>query len=271
MLKVIALVVITSSTNLSFAQEVKESKKKKHAIGVEGVISVYYDSYGFNYRYYLNKTNLKAGVEVLSSNNYDFGDDKLDQYSLQHNQPPMISSIDSMGRFYGLDENYYRNENYIKLKLGAEKLFFTDDKINFLIGGDFYLGFYKRDLKSNANFYQLDSIENRSLDRKTGWEESDGNYNKYGKFLSEENVQTVKQNNVVLGFKFNTGFKINLSKSFFVITSVSLDFSKSISEDVQYILANSNYSSYLEKVPYYDVSPFGNVNWGASLGLNYRF
>lgn len=264
MLKVVTLTTtVLALTQVNFAQE--EIKSTKHSIGLNYNYSDWDElSFDFNYRRFLDGFNLKGAIQLTSADNYNYGDNYINSSSFEiYNQPQLLSNVDTNGRFYGLDDNYYQTERYAKIKLGVEKVFSSKSSINIFIGADLYVGLYNRTNKSNVNYYQLDSIENFS---NPFW---DGKYRKYGRFISEVNTKTIKQNNIILGGRLNAGLVINLTARFFLTTELFYDFSSSVSEKTSISLTGSDYKESFSKHSN-DVTYFNN-NYGGSLGINYRF
>jgi hypothetical protein len=264
MLKAVTLITIITSSNLSVAQE-ENIKPIKHSVGLNYSYSDWDElSFDFNYRRFFNGFNLKGAIQLTSPYNYNYGDNDINSSKLEYyNHPQLLSNIDTNGKFYGLDENYYQRERYVKIKVGVEKVFPSKSSVNVFVSADLYVGLYNSSNKSNVNYYQLDSVENFS---DSYW---DSQYRKFGRFISEVNTKTIKQNNIVLGARLNAGLIINLTKRFFITTELFCDFSSAISKTTSISLTNSDYEeSFSNKSN--DVTYLYN-NYGGSLGLNYKF
>lgn len=266
MLKVVTLFIVVVSANFSFSQEIEEPKKRKHAIGISYNFSNWsIESFDFNYRRLFKNYNLKGGFELISPHNYGYKDGNSLDYDFTHlyNKPRIISSIDSSGNFVGLYTSHYQRESYVKLKLGGEKVFPSKSNVSPFIGGDVYLGIYKRTAKSSINNYVVDSSKNEDA---TYW---DSEYDKYATYVSPINVKTTKQSNIVLGVKLNVGLIFNIREEFFVTATINYDFGASVSQKLTDSFENENFNNDFDE-SYSDVTYFYS-QLGGSIGLNYRF
>ena len=137
MLKAVTLITIITSSNLSVAQE-ENIKPIKHSVGLNYSYSDWDElSFDFNYRRFFNGFNLKGAIQLTSPYNYNYGDNDINSSKLEYyNHPQLLSNIDTNGKFYGLDENYYQRERYVKIKVGVEKVFPSKSSVNVFVGAD---------------------------------------------------------------------------------------------------------------------------------------
>lgn len=264
-LKLITVVVISVLCKSNFSQEkIKEPlKEHKHSIGLGyGIQNFYTNIASYNYRYQLPKFNLKGQVDLFLPNNFDasFKESLLNNY----HKPKVLSSIDSNGNFYGLDNSHSRRESYVRIAVGGEKIMLSGAQIDLFIGADIYIGFYNREAKASVDLYKLDSV--KYLENNY-WE---GSSNKFGRYISTENIKTTKQNNVVLGGKLTAGFVFNIMKRWNARLMGYIDFSESISKKMRDTFDNTIYQSDFSD-SYEGVSYFSQSLIGGSLSVNYKF
>lgn len=247
MLKVLTLVVIASSANLSFSQEDSSEKivDKKNSFGIGYDFGMPYEGIEINYKRYYSKVNFKSAIKTSSNNTY------------WSNQVYEITLPDSNGNFIGLS-SYPNSTKLIQLRLGIEKKL-KFENIELMFGVDMITGFLNGFFKQSIDEY----TSNKSYEL-IGTDEVFYSSKPENK-LNEKITENKK---LLLGASLNFGVNFNVTDRFFinVILLNNLIIQNELNRTES--IVNENYKDYFLNIKSTKHTEFSSR---ISVSLNYKF